>query len=384
VNGAFSGGACLVDPRNLLRFDFGSSHPFKIYRLGLAYELIDAYGLADPEAVSILVPRAAEEDEAAAFHTQGYLETLRLASTGMWVPSLFAHGLGTGDNPVFPDVYDWGMSVAGASIDAAKEILEGRARRAFNMTGGLHHAMPSRASGFCHINDVVLAIHAILSAGKHVAYVDIDAHHGDGVEHAFYTRNDVLTLSLHQSGYTIFPGSGFVEDRGDGAGEGFALNIPLEPGAGDAAYDRAFEEVILPALEAYAPDVLVTQLGADGIVGDIVANLQVSLRCFERCVDRFRQLDRPWLALGGGGYNVGNVARAWTLAWARMLEVDLPDEIPASWTASARSFGVSVPSLRGSREVSPTSDRVMESLDAVIDRLRSDVFPKLRERGGTP
>jgi len=384
VKKGFSGGTCLVDPRSLLRFDFGPNHPFKIYRLGLTYELVDAYGLANPEEISILSPREATEDEASVFHSQGYLETLRLASSGMWVPSLFAHGLGTGDNPVFPDVYDWAMFVAGASIDAAKTLLEGRARRAFNMAGGLHHAMPSRASGFCHINDAVLAIHELLAAGKRVAYVDIDAHHGDGVEHAFYTRNDVLTISLHQSGYTIFPGSGFIEDRGDGPGEGFALNIPLEPGAGDAAYDRALEEVILPALEAFAPDVLTTQLGADGIVGDVVANLHVSLRCFERCVDRFRGLELPWLAFGGGGYNVGNVVRAWTLAWGRMVEAELPDEVPASWSARARSFGVVVPSLRGPRGAPPTSERVMEPLDAVVERLRSEALPRLRERGASP
>ena len=377
---SFAGGTCLIDPRPLLRFDFGPAHPFKIYRLGLTFDLIDAYGLADRERVELVEPREATEEEGCAFHSQGYLETLRLASSGMWVPNLFAHGLGTGDNPVFPDVYDWGMSVAGGSIDGAKAILDGRARRAFNMCGGLHHAMPSRASGFCHINDAVLAIHELLKAGKRVAYVDIDAHHGDGVEHAFYTRSDVLTISIHQSGYTIFPGSGFVEDTGSGDGEGFAINVPLTPGAGDAAYDRSMEEVVLPALEAFAPDVLTTQLGADAVGGDAVANLQLSLRCFERCVDRFRQLGLPWLALGGGGYNVGNVVRAWTLAWARMVEADLPDEIPGSWVSSAAKFGVSIPSLRGPDEPTPTPDRVMEALDETIGTIRDRQLRQLRER----
>jgi acetoin utilization protein AcuC len=377
---SFAGGTCLVDPRSLLKHDFGSGHVFKIHRLGLAFELIEAYGLADPESVHRIQPREATEEEACVFHSQGYLETLRLASSGMWVPNLFAHGLGTGDNPVFPDVYDWAMSVAGGSIDASKALLQGRARRAFNMSGGLHHAMPSRASGFCHVNDAVLAIHELLRAGKRVAYVDIDAHHGDGVEHAFYSRNDVLTISIHQSGYTIFPGSGFVEDAGDSEGEGFAVNIPLMPGAGDAAYDRSMEEVILPALEAFAPDVLTTQLGADAITGDVVANLQLSLRCFERCVDHFRKLDLPWLAFGGGGYNVGNVVRAWTLAWARMVEADLADEIPSEWAAAAASSGVAVASLRGPEETPPTSDRVMDALDATIEALRSQTLPRITER----
>jgi len=375
-------GTCLVDPRPLLQFDFGAQHPFKVHRLGLTYELIEAYKLTELDGVSLLDPREASEDEAIVFHSQGYLETLRLASSGMWVPNLFAHGLGTSDNPVFPDVYDWGMSVAGASIDCAKEILAGRARRAFNMAGGLHHAMPSRASGFCHINDAVLAIHELLRAGKRVAYVDIDAHHGDGVEQAFYTRNDVLTISIHQTGYTIFPGSGFVEDFGDGPGEGLAVNIPLQPGAGDAAYERAFEEVILPLLEAYGPDVLTTQLGADAICGDVVANLRMSLRGFERSVQRFRDLDLPWIAFGGGGYDVGNVVRAWTLAWGSMVESDVPDEIPASWSARAASYGVAVSSLRGPKETPATSDGVMRALDAEIERLRSTVFPIVRGNVG--
>ncbi len=374
-------GACLIDPRPLSHFDFGSGHPLKIHRLGLTYELLEAYGLTEVEGVHVITPREATEDEAIAFHSQGYLETLRLASSGMWVPSLFDHGLGTSDNPVFPDVYDWGMSVAGASIDCANEILAGRARRAFNMSGGLHHAMPSRASGFCHINDAVLAIHALLRAGKRVAYVDIDAHHGDGVEHAFYTRNDVLTISVHQSGYTIFPGSGFVEDIGDGPGEGYAVNIPLLPGAGDEAYDRAFDEVIAPLLEAFVPDVLATQLGADAILGDAVANLRISLRGFERAVRRFRGLDLPWLAFGGGGYDVGNVVRAWTLAWGVMVESDLPDEIPPTWAERAAALGVVVPGLRGPDQVSPTSDQAMDSLEDVIEQLRETVFPIVS--GGT-
>jgi len=376
-----AGTACLIDPRSLLHFDFGAAHPFKIHRLGLTYELLEAYGLTEREGVSILAPREATEEEAVAFHSQGYLETLRLASSGMWVPSLFAHGLGTSDNPVFPDVYDWGMLVAGGSIDCAKEILAGRAMRAFNMSGGLHHAMPSRASGFCHVNDAVLAIHTLLRQGNRVAYVDIDAHHGDGVEHAFYSRDDVLTISIHQSGYTIFPGSGFVEDVGNGSGEGFAVNVPLLPGAGDAAYERAFDEVILPALEAFGPDVLTTQLGADGIVGDAVAGLRMSLRGFEQLAKRFRDLGLPWIALGGGGYDVGNVVRAWTLVWGAMVDADLPDEIPASWVESAASYGVRVADLRGPTEVPASSDRVMEALDDVIAALRSSVLPILSKAG---
>ena len=364
---------CLVDPRSLLRFDFGPMHPFKVYRLGLAYRLMESYGLTDGDAIRTLRAREADEDEALRFHTAGYLETLRLSDSGMWVPNQFAHGLGTGDNPVFLGVYEWAMRVAGGSIDCARELIAGRASSAFNLAGGLHHAMPARASGFCHVNDIVLAIYELLNAGKRVAYVDIDAHHGDGVQHAFYTTDKVLTISIHQTGETLFPGTGFVDEIGQGPGQGYAVNIPLLPGARDDAFRRAFDRVVLPLLSAYRPDVLVTQLGADAILGDPVAGLAMSLAGFERLVVTFRSLEIPWLAVGGGGYQIANVVRAWTLAWGAMLGERLDDRIPEAWLTDAASYGVSVSSLRGTTAQDTSSDSVLESLDRAIDSLRGSL-----------
>ena len=368
----------LIDPRTLLQYDFGAYHPFKIHRLGLVYSLIESYKMAEGDDIAVLSPRMATDPEAMTFHTQGYLECLRLSSDGTWTPNLFTHGLASSDNPVFPGVYDWAMSVAGASIQCAEEILSGHARRAFNPSGGLHHAMPSHASGFCHINDGVLAIQALTQAGKRVAYVDIDAHHGDGVEHAFYKRPDVLTLSIHQTGRTIFPGTGFVNDIGEGEGEGYTANIPLAPGAGDDAYERAFAEIILPLLRTYQPDVLVTQLGADAVLGDIVANLRLSLRGFESCLQKFRSLGLPWIALGGGGYDVGNVVRAWTLSWATMLDRELADEIPPQWMTEAAVYDVAASRLRGSAERTVSPDPVLADLDETIEQLKTNVLKRMQ------
>lgn len=368
----------LVDPRALLRFDFGEAHPFKVYRLGLFFDLCQHYRLVERPDVDLVPLREATEEETLPFHSKGYLEALRLASSGMWVPNQFAHGLGTTDNPIFPDVYEWGMLIAGGSIDAAEALLHG-ATRAFNPAGGLHHAMPSRASGFCHVNDGVLAIERLRREGKRVVYIDIDAHHGDGVQHAFYNTRDVLTISIHQTGYTIFPGTGFEEETGADEGRGYSINIPLLPGAGDRAYDQAFEELILPAVELYAPDIVVTQLGTDALIGDLLANLRMSLHGFERAVERFRAFGVPWLALGGGGYDVANVVRAWALAWSVMLDEQLPDEIPALFVTEAASHGVTLSQLRGPRDVPPTSERVLQAVGETIRKVRESVLPILAE-----
>jgi acetoin utilization protein AcuC len=372
---------CLVDPTDLLRFDFGAGHPFQIRRLGLTYALMKAYGLTSGEGVHTIAPREADEDEALSFHTSAYLEVLKVSDRGLWTPNLFAHGLGSPDNPVFPGVYEWAMQVAGASIDCAQALVAERAERAFNFAGGLHHAMPSRASGFCHVNDAVLAIHALRNAGRRVAYVDIDAHHGDGVQYAFYHTPEVLTVSVHQSGMTIFPGTGFAEELGEELAEGASVNVPLLPGAGDEAYERVADEVVLPCLELFAPDVLVTQLGADAVVGDRVASLGMTLGEFERLVARFAALGRPWLALGGGGYELSNVARAWTLAWAQMSETQLPDALPTAWVGLAAQEGIQVNSLRGQMAAPMTPLHVLQDLEQSIDALRRHAFPRLEELG---
>jgi len=369
---------CLIDIRPLTKFDFGPAHPFKIYRLKLTYELIKAYNLIDlPQAYQI-EPQPATEEEMRLFHSEGYLEALRIAGKGMWNPNMIAHGFGTGDNPVFPGIYEWASLVAGASIASAVELNNRQADAAFNFAGGLHHAMPARASGFCHINDAVLAINKLLEHYERVAYIDIDAHHGDGVQHAFYSTDRVMTISIHESGDYIFPGTGFPHEIGNRAGKGFAVNIPLLPGAGDSAFQLAMEDVILPLIEVYDPQVIVTQLGADALQGDMIASLAMSLHGFERVVQTFKDLGRPWLALGGGGYDIGNVVRAWTLTWAVMNDVAVDNEVPSEWRAMAARWGVDAVNLRERDHEAffhAASDRILADLKRVITHLQRHLFP---------
>jgi len=305
------------------RFDYGPSHPLQVGRLKLTMDLIRAYDLLSPKKVCQETTRMASVEEVLSFHTLDYLKILQEANSGQSSLDSWAYGLGPGDNPIFPGVLDWGRFCAGGAIQAGEWVVSGLGRIAFHMAGGMHHARKNMASGFCYINDAVLVILYLLSQGKKVAYIDIDAHHGDGVQEAFYHTDRVLTISFHQNGTTLFPGTGFVQEIGADEGVGYAVNVPLYPWTDDEIFIWAFMEVVPPILQAYAPDVIVTQLGVDTFYNDPLANLSLTTKGFCSAVKFFKELGLPWVALGGGGYHQVNVARAWTLAWSIMLDREL-------------------------------------------------------------
>jgi acetoin utilization protein AcuC len=355
------------------KYDYGPTHPMKMYRLQLTFELIRHLGLIDRENVTLIEPEQASEEDVLTFHTQEYLEVLKSADAGLFFPGAYRYGLGQGDNPIFPGVYEGSMLACGASIAAARFVLDG-GRVAFNIAGGLHHAMPNKASGFCYLNDPVIAINFLLRHFEKIAYVDIDAHHGDGVQLAFYRTNRVLTISTHEDGRFLFPGTGFVDEIGEGEGKGFSVNIPFLPFAGDDAFIYALDEVVMPLLEAYNPDVIVTQLGADTIRDDPITHWQLTTHGFCKAVELFKALGKPWVALGGGGYNVGNVCRAWTLAWAIMSNAEITEPIPKKWEAVASKYGVRLTSLHDEQPSSSPSS-VMEGIKATCNRIKRLIFP---------
>ncbi len=311
-------------------FSYGEGHPMRPFRLRLCRELIGALGLDKIKGAEFIPALPASEEDLLLIHTPEYLKSLKEADSGRIPENGPAFGLGGGDNPVFKGVYQWSRLSAGASAEAARRVLEGGGR-AFNIAGGLHHAMASRASGFCYINDAALAIKLLLNEGKRVVYVDIDAHHGDGVERAFYDSDQVLTISFHESGKSLFPGTGFSEDRGRGEGLGYSLNVPLPAGTGDKSYLQAFHSKVPGLIKDFTPDVLVTQLGADTLESDPLTHLNLTIRGFEDLIRYFSSLNLPWVALGGGGYDMGATARAWTLAWALMNNCEAPEEIPLDY-----------------------------------------------------
>jgi acetoin utilization protein AcuC len=243
------------------------------------------------------------------------------------------YNFGEGDNPVFAGMHELHALAVGAALQAAALLEADECDTVFSFGGGLHHAAPERASGFCVYNDPAVAITWLRRRGRRVAYVDVDVHHGDGVQYAFDDDPDVLTISMHQDGRSLFPGTGFVQETGTGAGRGSSFNLPLPAGTDDESYLWAFDQIVPPAIERFAPDLVVTQLGVDTHAADPLAALRLSTRGQQAVFRRLAALAPRWLALGGGGYNLDVVPRAWALALAVMEGVELPDELPAGFRA---------------------------------------------------
>ena len=370
----------LVYSPEVVAYDHGAQHPLRPVRVRLTRELIAAYGVLDREHVREVPTRVATDEEILLVHTEAYVDAVRRAGSGEdgdWG----RYGFGPGDNPIFPGMHEASARVVGASIDAARAVLEGEAEHAFNPAGGLHHAMPERASGFCVYDDPAVAIAWLLEQGvERVAYVDVDVHHGDGPQGVFYDDPRVLTVSIHETGRYLFPGTGFVSERGEGRAEGTKVNVPLPPYTSDDGWLRAFSEVVPPAVRAFAPDVLVTQLGCDTHHTDPLAHLGLSTRAYREAARALHDLaheltDGRWVATGGGGYQWARVVpRAWTIYFTEMAGVEVSDEVPEDWRelASAEA-GAQVPG-RLSEEPPPPAEPAIE-VESVIEEVKR-AFPR--------
>lgn len=346
----------LVYKPYLAEYRLSESHPLRPERFILAVELMRAWGLiCDAEAThepcaALVKPKPATIDDLLRVHDRMYVDSVRAAGED---PAAWrgAFGIGDGDTPAFLHMHDASAAVAGATIRALDDVVSGTCTRAFNPAGGLHHAHRDYASGFCVYNDIAVAIaHAIAAdPALRVAYVDIDAHHGDGVQQAFYDRDNVLTISLHESGRFLFPGTGGITEMGSGAGQGYAVNLPLPPGATDECFALGLEAIVAPAVRAFAPDVIVAQLGDDSHRADPLTDLDTTVKGHYHMVRRIVALADEvcggrLAATGGGGYDsFSAVPRAWACALAAMLGTPVPAELPESWrllaTETARRRG---------------------------------------------
>ena len=364
----------------LERYPYPPQCPFSTGRAGQLRRTLAAKGLlsgADRgEAVSAPADRIVLEK----FHTAAYLDVLEKASHGEFSqPAALRLGLGTSDCPIFPGMYEGSALAAGATVEGARLILSGAARIAFNPSGGLHHAHAAMASGFCYVNDVVLGCMILAEAGRRVFFLDVDAHHADGVQEAFYDRADVMTVSFHESGWTLFPGTGFEAEIGVGPGRGYSVNVPLPPGTYDEAYMRAFAAIVPPLLEAYKPDAIVLEVGADALAGDPLTHLCLTNNVYADMALRLLMCRTPILVTGGGGYHQENTVRAWALTWAALCGDDEPGD------AGGAMGGVMLGSTdwRGGlglrdRSLAPdpqTRERVDRAVAQTVATLKEAVFP---------
>jgi acetoin utilization protein AcuC len=330
--------AALIYDDAYLGYRFGDDHPFNPLRLQVTVDLIERCGLLDP--ADLMAPRPATDDELGLAHDGAYIAAVRALSVPGAVCDDPRWGLGTADVPIFAGMHAAAALAVGGTLRAAEVVMSGARAHAFNIAGGHHHAQRAAASGFCIYNDAAVAIEWITRQHRaRVLYIDNDAHHGDGVEAAFDDRADVLTLSLHESGRYLYPGTGMVEALGRGAGFGYALNLPLEPFTDDDSWLALFEAVVPAVARVFRPDVIVLQNGCDGHALDPLTHLSATTHTIETVTRRVHDLAHELCAgrlimLGGGGYDIWRVVpRAWTLAWAVLTDQEAPAATPPAWRA---------------------------------------------------
>jgi acetoin utilization protein AcuC len=385
-NGADPTGTLVLWDESLLAYDLGE-HPLDPVRVELTIALARELGVLDRPGVRLAAPVPADDAALTRVHRADYLDAVRAAPHD---PFFSGYGLGTADNPVFDGMHESSALVAGATMAAAEAVWLGRARRAVNVAGGLHHAMPGRAAGFCVYNDPAVAIARLLDLGaERVGYVDIDVHHGDGVQEIFYDDPRVLTVSLHESPLSLFPGTGFPDETGGPAAQGSAVNVPLPPGTGDAGWLRAFHATVPSVLRAFRPQILITQCGADSHRLDPLADLRLSVDGQRAGQLALRALadelcDGRWVATGGGGYALVEVVpRAWThlLATATGEPLDPATLTPPGWRklARARRSDRAVP-LRMTDDADPGYEPWQptgepDAVDRAVMATRKAVFP---------
>lgn len=334
--------AVLLWSPELLGYDFGPGHPMSPLRLRLTMGLITAFGLLDD--LDVVAPEPASDELLRLVHEQAYIDHVR-AEDGAGPP--YPWGIGDADNPVFAGMHEASSRVVGGTVAATRAVWRGEAPRAVNPAGGLHHAMPSAASGFCVYNDIAVGIAAVLAEGaERVLYVDVDAHHGDGVERAFWDDPRVLTVSIHQSGRSLFPGTGYPQDAGGPRARGSAANIALPPRTSDAAWLRALDAVVGPLVEEWRPQLVVSQHGADAHHRDPITDLDISVDAQRAAAIMIRgwadeHCEGRWVATGGGGYDVvSTVPRVWTHLAAVVAgrPIDPTAPVPESWLAQVHEL----------------------------------------------
>ena len=377
------GSPLLVYGPRSLDYDFGPSHPLTPRRFGPGIDLLRHLG-AEPG----LAPEPATDEDLRRSHTARYIEVVRHFSVEGPHGFESEAGIGPGDNPPFAGMHDAAAAVAGGSIRAMEAILRGEVEHAFHPGGGLHHAMPARASGFCIYDDPALAIARARQDGLRVLYVDLDVHHGDGVEAIHASDSGVLTISFHESGRYLFPGTGFADEIGEGPAAGTVVNVPLEPDTGDGSWLAAVTALVPELAAEFRPDIVVSQHGADSHLWDPLAHLRNTVTSMGAAARLVHDLAHEhaggrWLATGGGGYDAYRVVpRAWSLVWLAASHLDVPADTPLAWRdrwgEEARRYGQAPLPETFDDPPTPTDAATARANERTVDGVRDAVVPLLR------
>ena len=367
--------AVFIHSDEIEKYHYPENCPFRSERAGKVRQTLVSMGLLTGPGISEVAPKRAERQSLKRFHSARYLHALKNAAKGRWDVEALHMGIGTDDVPIFLGMADYAILAAGATLVGAELIVSDSVDVAFNPSGGYHHALPEKAAGFCYINDNAIACDYLAEAGKRVLYLDVDVHHGDGLAYGFYDRSDIMTISLHENPKVLFPGTGFEDEIGKGPGKGYCVNLPLPMGTYDEAYMHAFKEIVVPLIGAYNPDVIVFELGADTLAGDPLAHLQLTNNTYVEIINRLLQFGKPILATGGGGYNVENTVRAWSLAWTVLTGADDHLDLSAAmggvmmestdWQGGLRDRALPVTDQQR-QTVIPTLQQSIETLKAKI------------------
>jgi acetoin utilization protein AcuC len=366
-----------------LQYNFGRGHPLNQTRLKLAYEMMKAYGFFKRDDVKLYKPPPANEEDLLLFHDEDYVNYVKNLS-GSQDREYYLHGFGPGDNPVFDEVFRSAGIHVGGTIRGCDLIMKGEVDHVFSLGGGYHHALKSRASGFCVFNDPAIAIRYLqtkYSLDK-VVYVDIDAHHGDGVQIAFNSDPSVMTISLHESGRFLFPGTGFVDEMGKGDAIGTKVNVALPMNTTDRAYLYAFEEIVAPLIKSFEPDFLLAQCGGDAHYSDPLTHLLLTTKSYRAISKIYHELSHEvmngrWMCVTGGGYDLLACARIWSVMLSEMCEITLENKIPEEYIRLCnRILGYEPPDVLEDEEKSVRDERhVQEAMKEIVREIKEHIFP---------
>jgi acetoin utilization protein AcuC len=363
------------------KYDLGTGHPFDPRRVEMMLDLLKEYGLS----IETLEPEPVKPDELLPIHDETFIQIIEAVSRGEKILNLEEYGLGTLDNPVAIGMAEGARFQVGGTLLGARLLLQNKAKKILQLGGGFHHARFNKAEGFCIYNDLALAINEMIKTGWHVLYLDIDAHHGDGVQEIFYSDENVMTISLHESGEYLFPGTGWIHELGKGMGRGLKLNLPLEPFTEGDSFIEVFEGIVPKALSWFKPDAIIVQAGVDAHYSDALADLMLTSFDFQKIFTRIIELADKFsngkiLFTLGGGYSFTAAPRIWTILLFTLFNLNIPNFLPLSWINRwKQKANLKIPSSL--HDLLPAYDLIPRKLEiekynrALIQRLLDAVSP---------